>query len=232
MKARPILFSGPMIQALLDGRKTQTRRVVKPQPPVTVERCANFALMPPREDGTTHVAQWMPGMLPLPRCPYGKPGDLLWVRETFSYLESFQFFNTDVPEHIPDAWYWADGSPEWGDWTRPKPSIHMPRWASRLTLRLTGVRAERLQDTSDEDAVAEGIEGAEIYGGRYWRDYSLSDADAQCSPMLEDPRDSLRTLWDSINAQRGCGWGVNPWVWVLSFEVIRANVDEVTRDAA
>lgn len=209
VKTRPILFSAPMVGALLAGRKTQTRRPVK---------------NPGRLDGCMlegEEAEW---------CPYGAPGDLLWVRETFSgphCMEASEGCAAAPPSkwgRSSRIWYWADGNPQDGDWTRPRPAIHMPRWASRLTLRITDVRVERVQDISEKDAIEEGVWGTFIEDGRYWRNYSLSDEDAACSPMLNFPSESYRTLWESIN---GAGsWDANPWVWALTFEVLRGNVDE------
>ncbi|WP_373379858.1 hypothetical protein [Cupriavidus nantongensis] len=192
MKERPILFSGAMVRAILDGRKTQTRRVAKEFDGLDVDKVlARF----PHQRG----------------CPYGEPGDRLWVRETFSRLEAFDFFHADVPEDVPGFWYWADGNPTWGDWSRPKPSIHMPREACRIQLEVTDVRVERLNDCSEADAIAEGI-APELDG---WTDYS----NPSCQ-MFISPVDSYRTLWDSIN---GAGaWDANPWVWVVEFRRIHA----------
>lgn len=216
-KARPILFSAPMVRALLDGRKTQTRRIVKPQPNGTesVSPCHWV------ETGWS-TSRGSSGCLCRPvRCPYGQPGDLLWVRETFCS-------DDDTP-----TIYKADGDEElyiknhdllctnlpW------KPSIHMPRWTSRLTLEITGVRVERLQDITEEDAKAEGIvfcerdsDGAEWYSLPEWKWQSPAAARA------------YRTLWESINGSGS--WDANPWVWVLEFTVHRCNVDDLLKRTA
>lgn len=182
MKERPILFSAPMVRAILAGCKSQTRRIVKPQP-FAHER-------PVIEDGEVLVGDgktW--------RLPYGKPGDRLWVRETFC-AKSF-FTPTEYR-------YRADGvepfvmGPPVGDipmaW---KPSIFMPRAASRITLEVTGVRVERVNDISEADAVAEGIPAFPT------------------SPS-KIPRMHYATLWNSIN---GAGsWDLNPWVWRIEFK--------------
>lgn len=192
VKTRPILFSAPMVTALLAGRKTQTRRLAK----AAVDR--NFG------------------------CPYGAPGDLLWVRETFSgphCMEASEGCAAAPPSkwgRSSRIWYWADGNPQDGDWTRPRPAIHMPRWASRLTLRITDVRVQRLQDISEWDAIAEGIE---CVGGRAsiapWADYcGLSRFSA--------PSRSFQSLWESIHGPES--WDANPWVWALSFDVLRGNI--------
>ena len=216
VKARPILFSAPMVRALLDGRKTQTRRPVK-------------LIVSGRVKAPGSNKNWHPDDPNAVRaCPYGRQGDLLWVRETFSgphCMEASEGRAAAPPSkwgRSSRIWYWADGNPQDGDWTRPRPSIHMPRWASRLTLRITDVRIERLQDISEKDAIAEGVEGAFVEDGRYWRNYGLSDEEAACSPMLNFPTESFRTLWESINGKGS--WGANPWVWALSFDVLRGNI--------
>ncbi|MBF0260424.1 MAG: hypothetical protein HQL97_01130 [Magnetococcales bacterium] len=186
MKERPILFSGEMVQAILAGRKTQTRRVVKPQPE---ERKIT-------EPGHEGVSLHLPGQSAYKDgvhekwirrgeywdCPYGKPGDRLWVRETFCI---------DDRPFRGGVLYRADfASPEIiSPW---KPSIHMPRWASRLLLEITRVRVERVREISDVDAIAEGVISKEAF----------------------------MPLWDSINAVRGHGVETNPWVWVIDFKVV------------
>lgn len=196
-KERPILFSGAMVRAILDGRKTQTRRVVKPQPEVSEQgnlmgewlaKPLDGLLLPRVQDITVH-------------CPYGQPGDRLWVRETWG-------FNPDFPGIHGHACYRADPGHDY-DGIKWKPSIHMPRAVCRLKLEITGVRVERLNDCSHADAVAEGI-APELEG---WTDYS----NPSCQMCL-DPIDSYRSLWDEIN---GAGaWAANPWVWVVEFKRI------------
>lgn len=204
MKARPILFSRPMIRAMLDGRKTQTRRIVKAR---------HF-----REDhGEDSAGQcigtgWFPE---LRLCPYGKPGDLLWVREGFAAS-----WDTDTGKRSCVMWYRADFDDPWWLDARWEPSIHMPRWASRLTLRITDVRVEELQDISEEDARWEsiGLRTADDFDG---------DRLAMTRAVCRSRRDGFAMLWDSINGPGS--WDSNPWVWALTFEPIRANVDEVLR---
>lgn len=202
-----------MVRALLAGTKTQTRRVVKP-----VGNDDSFVLQdygdgwwPFRsDDGETA----MKGDNEIPHsCPYGRPGERLWVREAWGDMAR--------PGYQPVYAYRAD--PELGEgWALPpgfkwRPSIHMPRAASRITLEVTGVRVERLQDISEADAIAEGIEGFELpeCGGRFWLDYRLTDAEAGCSPALKSPVDSYRWLWESINGPGS--WDANPFVWVVEF---------------
>jgi hypothetical protein len=177
---RPILFSGEMVRAILDGRKTQTRRVVRNQ-----SRALGIGMEVPefRADIIT-------------RCPYGQPGDRLWVRETWCSSPDGVMYRATEHEH---GMHQPDDCNIW------RPSIHMPRWASRLTLSISDVRVERLQDMRAPDAIAEGIpsrgidrEGPNIASAlMYLHDY--------------------KQLWDSLNAKRGYGWATNPWVWVISF---------------
>lgn len=187
---RPILFNGPMVRAILDGRKTETRRVVEPQPdPV----CTDIAQWPSQRGS----AWWSPGylnadaewdFLPDIRCPYA-PGDLLWVREAFNP----HYFG------MRSAAYRADWNGTAADVTtepRWTPSIHMPRWASRITLRVEEVRIERLQGIGEGGAQREGV-----------------DADLR----RESRRAAFARLWDAINAGRGYSWASDPWVWVVRF---------------
>ena len=186
MRERPILFSGEMVRAITDGKKSMTRRVV---------------LLP----NNAMDAAWI-----MCHCPYGQPGDRLWVRETWKTCRPDSFavrFRSDnstmiVPSHIPVEY----GAP-WSDGASWRPSIYMPRWASRLTLEVTAVRVEGLQDITNDDAMAEGVhaESGPVRGVS-----SLAAA-------------QFAVLWDSINGNRpGCAWADNPWVWVVSFKRVNA----------
>lgn len=209
MKERPILFNAPMVRALLDGTKTQTQRVLTTRPD-----CAH----PNKAD--------LPGMRQIMRtCPYGQPGDRLWVREAWHYR-----YSSSTPaanQFLHGIRYQADGTcrelgpmpmdgiglpkqrerrpdESWQEredylsayWRRWRPSIHMPRWVSRITLEITGVRVERLQDISVSDYIAEGCHGGD-HGDRY--------------AAVEQ----YRALWESINGPGS--WDANPWVWVVEF---------------
>lgn len=202
MADRPILFSAPMVRALLAGTKTQTRRPVKPQPDYI---CQDGT--PARSTDTAKVRRGQ--MMTIP-CPYGQPGDRLWVRESHWW---FRDEHDPVIGYFPpkltadDVKYRADGEVQGRTW---RPSIHMPRWASRITLEVTTVRVERLQDISEADSVAEGIESA--YGE--WRDYRTDPAINY--PVCLTPCASYQTLWESINGPGS--WEANPWVWVVSFK--------------
>ena len=186
---KPILFSGEMVRAILDGRKTQTRRVVKQKHIPFVENILNGFL-----DG-----KW--NQRPL---PYGKPGDLLWVRETWAHNPEWT-----KPAYRAD-WKTPDAAIKTMD-TKWRPSIFMPRWASRLTLRVLDVRVERVQEISEADAKAEGVNLA-TWELHHRRDDSISLSIA----AIEE----FKHLWDSINAKRGYSWDSNPWVWVVEFEAV------------
>lgn len=191
MKEHGILFSAPMVRALLAGTKTQTRRVVKPQPEkrhpflaFRKRRGPDFWLWPNAREEV------------IAECPYGKPGDRLWVRETHCAF--------DVGRVHYRADHALDPAADKAHGIRWTPAIHMPRWASRITLEITGARVERLQDISEADATAEG--------SRDW-------AGEQDTPARDIPggetRLIYRQLWESIN---GAGsWDANPWVWVIEF---------------
>lgn len=195
MKERQILFSAPMVQALLAGTKTQTRRVVKPQPPDWVT-CYNERLMDTHfwcehdrdDDSMRHWPSYEHGL----RCPYGQPGDRLWVRETWQ--------ETNAPDQDGRTLVYRADYPDvtarecFGPWT---PSIYMPRRASRITLEVTDVRVERLQEISERDAFAEGINGEKLFRAQGY------------APL------AYQRIWEQIN---GAGsWEANPWVWVIGF---------------
>jgi len=215
MKARPILFKPDMVRAILEGRKTMTRRIVKPQPPLGSDGVAYN----PSHFEPDRGWYWKPhgGFA---KCPYGAPGDMLWVREAFSGPHGCRNLKpSEWPEGCP-IWYWTDGNVAGFDATQPKPSIHMPRWASRLTLEITDVRVERLQDISEDDARAEGIaDGGCLNCGE--------PEPCGCSDPQPDARDAFIHLWQSINGDQS--WSANPWVWVVSFKAHHMNVDAFLR---
>lgn len=235
-KERPILFSTPMVRAILEGRKTQTRRVCK-----GAEAEALSEIVGPYEDETG--AGWCgdaEGDVKF-ACPYGQPGDHLWVREAWRVPISLDGLSgKQIAAKCLDAGYrtpwcpiqyeadgartrernWRDFGPTLG---RKRHACFMPRWASRTTLEVTGVRVERLQAISEADAIAEGIE--------WYEDATRPDRDSgwQCYPSPEpgciglSTKDSIyafRTLWETIN---GAGsWDANPWVWAIEFEQVES----------
>ncbi|MFC5372964.1 hypothetical protein ACFPIF_10390 [Brevundimonas faecalis] len=231
MIERPILFSDPMVRALLDGRKTQTRRVVKPMP----KWAERFPICKPEGMTAGHQIWWWDGELEFvgvaQDCPYGQPGDRLWVREAWAPVPATAYRHSEGVQQVinpddPDmaaifAAGWDRNIPKW------KPSIHMPRWASRILLEITDVRVERLQDISEADAAAEGL--------MTWQGQDC-DGDPRLDGRLYDftawgwepPRHesdgwmtayaAYRDLWNHING--ASAWAANPWVWAVSFRVV------------
>lgn len=201
MKERPILFSAPMVRAILDGTKTQTRRV------------ANKLVRHP-DLGNLYT----PGALVLEHepqhvidraCPYGQPGDRLWVREAWrTVAEADPIPPRDMDEAFR-LWFEVDAPHQPGA-GKYRPPMFMPHWASRSTLEITGVRVEQLQDISETDCIAEGIEKT-AHG--FWSTYGQSAVNGTYSP-----RTSYRMLWQSINGPDS--WVANPWVWVVEFKRI------------
>lgn len=190
MKEHGILFSGPMVCAILDGRKMQTRRVVNPQPEYEGKECYGDSWKWTKgEDNfsgvTTEQLVGPAGLCHHTRAVYGVPGDRLWVRETWCQSQ-----------HLGDIFYRAThGFKVMIPW---RPSIFMPKKFSRITLEIVNVRVERVQDISEKDARAEGCDmrpGLTAIG-------------------------SFSQLWDSINAKRGFSWDKNPWVWVIAFNQV------------
>lgn len=208
MKERPILFSAPMVRSILDGRKAQTRRVLKPQPPTATHDVRTFHHPDPRIhfwafDGAS-LLDWVQP------CPYGEVGDRLYVRETWQHSnhplgpydpDCSVFYRADYLDDPlgPDLELSRDGiRRQW------RPSIHMPRAASRIVLEVTGVRVERLQDISESDARAEGVTIAERHMNGY------------CAVETRPPSiRAFRELWESINGTEA--WDVNPFVWRVEF---------------
>jgi hypothetical protein len=215
MKERPILFNGPMVRAILEGRKTQTRRLINFE---TVGNnyganrdCYNAVGYQTITDHSIAVIPWTHISLKwLLRCPYGQVGDRLWVKETHIRHPYWTIYRADL-----DPVEAAGIGGMYGGWT---PSIHMLRKHSRITLEITDVRVQRLQEISEEDAIAEGIQVLPLQ--------SESDSSAwyQSAPGVHQARTargSYMQLWDSIYAKRGVGWIVNPWVWAVTFKEVQ-----------
>ena len=230
MRERPILFSGPMVRAILASTKTQTRRIVKPQPEWRSD--ALYWSSPRYDNGDgvryLHTDEDSARRLMTTACPYGVPGDRLWMRETWQawHRTSVEYdewepitpgasygmtWGAYVDEQgKPDAIEYRATSKSLGPWT---PSIHMPRWASRITLEVTGVRVERLQEISEDDAMAEGVSPLCLHEpDEDPREVGYSSAPACFA------RDNFRALWDAINGKRA-SWASNPWVWVVEFRL-------------
>ncbi|MDO9053819.1 MAG: hypothetical protein Q8K43_10455 [Sulfurimicrobium sp.] len=194
MKERPILFNNQMMRALLDGSKAQTRRIVKPQPdyfacgwPCVFGKCCFERNCLSSHKDNKHLI--------VLKSPFGKTGDQLWVRETWARHPDYS--NNAVYRADPECKYDVD------KWT---PSIHMPRWASRIQLEITGVRVERLQDISEADALSEGVNVHPDHHGK--------PRDSIYSPV-----NAYRDLWESINGPGS--WDVDPWVWVIEFRRVK-----------
>ena len=191
---RPILFSAPMVRAILSNTKTQTRRVVKDTGLYAIDAAIHGPETAARE------------LLALAsRCPYGIPGDRLWVREAWG-------FNPDFPGLLGHIFFRADCGHE-HDGIKWRPSIHMPRAASRITLEVTEVRVERLAIISEADAIAEGLKPLSEGTDRTWT------VDADPRSEHESPRDTYRWLWESINGPGA--WDKSPWVWVVEFRRVK-----------
>jgi hypothetical protein len=234
-RERPIIFSAPMVRAILDGRKTQTRRIVRDADRIELHdggrphslhgrNCPSFCewacgaiFFDERGEALEHDNR------PTTRTPYGGPGSKLWVRETFAYsIKDPESFEEGFSPETHDAVYRA--TDEGGEWERYengeragktaptwRPSIHMPRWASRIMLVVESVRVERLQEITEEDARAEGVEAhlmRDIGSYPEWMRPNMRSVGGHQS--------AFRELWDSINGKRA-SWASSPWVWVVSF---------------
>lgn len=221
MKERPMIFNAEMVRAILDGRKTQTRRIVKGVPSSHNFHGWVMSSTSAKDEGK---ACWAVGKSPLlnhpirMRCPFGEVGDRIWVRETWAR------YNIDQDSH--DMAYRATTPEDWPEEGRWRPSIHMPRLASRITLEITGVRVERLNDISHEDAGREGIH-TEVWDQTVVaRNYAAEDEFFQFwsesmphyVEMNELFRASFHSLWQSIYGEES--WQANPWVWVIEFKRI------------
>lgn len=239
MKERPILFNAPMVRAIIDGRKTQTRRIMKPQPepiPADYPGPAGHWWPSKAHQSMLHIETEMQDYngpwkgLAGSACPYGGEGDQLWVRETHAVVRiGVETFPGVKERHYAGIAYKADDGREEVDITPSqykeldakeskgwKPSIHMPRYASRIQLEITNIRVERLQDISEVDALAEGIQA---YSDGTYRDYNVPDDMVFDHNTFASPVDSYRTLWDTINGPGS--WEANPWVWVIEFRRIK-----------
>lgn len=210
MKERPILFNAEMVNAILSGRKTQTRRAVK-----NVDRanCIPYSWKSLKTGKWVHGSNHVLDERSLEKCPFGKVGDRLWVKETY-YLS--KFFDNLKPSECYGSEVYSVSSMygkhpdniEKSDIGKTRPSIHMPRWACRLVLEITDVRVERLQDISEADALQESI--------------GLVLADSWPNPMemtkaiQKSRKEGFKLLWNSIYNN----WDANPWVWVVEFKVV------------
>lgn len=230
---RPILFSGAMVKAILDGRKTQTRRVVKPQP---AEVAASAGKMPGLirfKASDLTLQTWNDA------CPYGAPGDRLWCRETWQYYDWSEHGQPRIRYAANNDALWrkvAEGDSDkvvniWAELSgednfkidsrardrRWRPSIHMPRWASRITLEITEVRVQRVQETSAKDILAEGAV-LRPHMDEHLGKCPISAFDEKC---YSDLQSLWSNAWHKIYANQGHGWDKNPWVWAITFKRIK-----------
>lgn len=223
MKERPIIFTADSVRAILAGNKTQTRRMIKPQPPLPLVRMLDGGWCELR--GCTALGDTDY------RCPYGAPGDRLWVKETFAFecdVDGNEPPYSDRPikrtgdDEVGNGWLMphyratdpmpdlccghkkCDGEPCTNPWRSP---MFMPRWASRITLAITDVRVQRVQEISGDDVLAEGVDNGSSNPtmGARWENMQ---------------RMAFEKLWDSINAKRGYSWESNPWVWAVTFNKV------------
>ena len=210
LKERPILFSGPMVRAILDGRKTQTRRIVKD---LIFDPEHDLPCMITEDGPLAFPERFYDGSI---KCPHGAVGDYLWVREAWAPLvvgnENDYIYRADHHKGLEKR----DGDQKW------KPSIHMPRIACRLMLQITGVRVERLNDISGDDAVSEGIEAEVADQTMCFRNY-LDEQDwfvhwGDGKDWRDAAKESYQSLWELINGPGS--WAANPWVWVVEFRKI------------
>lgn len=190
MKESPILFSAPMVRAILSGQKTQTRRIAKLTDAAHVKEPRGHRRWHPADPDAKNAS------------PYGQPGDRLWVSEKFRLIgegpgDKVEWFGREKIQYFADEDQSYIG--------KYRPSIHMPRWASRITLEITDVRVERLQDISEDDAIAEGV-----YAG--FLEYDNGEG-------TETAKESFALLWNSLNGSGS--WKSNPWVWVVEFKRIQ-----------
>jgi hypothetical protein len=225
-RERPIIFSADSVRAILDGRKTQTRRVVDELLYIEIDDTDGTLRQVSQSDSGFGAA-----CEKYARCPYGRPGDRLWVRETFALAATCEDPGDEgegdwraVYRADGDARSWTEGT---GDdakeiaapWRSP---IFMPRWASRLTLELTEVRVQRVQHITREDAVAEGMSSDPV-AGHLRRDGVTELA----TIVFFDPVLSYRRGWNALNAKRGFSFENNPWVWALQFEVVHVRLGQL-----
>lgn len=210
MKERPIIFSGPMIRSILQGRKTMTRRIVKPQPDFF--ECSSWCYSETGHSGAGWYVcetEYLEEGSFFYRCPYGKVGDRLWVRETWSHTGTGVWSISSAINALDGKVIYraAEGHNDAKWW----PSIHMPRWASRITLEITGIKVERLQDITEEEAKAEGVEPKPVKTLGWKRREILGELPDVSYRM------AFADLWETLNGQGS--WELNPWCWAVSLEM-------------
>lgn len=229
IKERPILFSAPMVRAILDGRKTQTRRIVKDHPGIAFEIGSYHKALTDRHGEQYPACTESFGIYSNDgswsiECPYGQPGDRLWVRETccsdgwsvhYAADNDHREFGDTRYDDVIKLHHYSGG------FSKQVPSIHMPRWASRIDLEITGIRCERLNCISESDAVCEGIDTDGVICGTKIPAYKTYGRMGELGQVTRYPIWSFETLWGSIHAADGPhGWNANPFVWVVEFQKV------------
>ncbi|NCB67132.1 MAG: hypothetical protein EOM48_13340 [Bacilli bacterium] len=241
MTERPIIMGAESVRAILEERKTQTRRVIDPRkyniagwdmPRTKQDVEAGYPFAENADGDFVSVVNW---------CPYGRVGDRLYVKERFAYWigRNAVAYSDMCHKSIEDI-EWEDevnisNIAEGGKWKSP---LFMPRWASRITLEITDIRVERVNEITEDDAIAEGVESFEspLYASAedcengeapievrtVYRDYSIKEEDNEGYNFFYHAKDSYSTLWDSLNAKRGYPWENNDWVWVITFKVVQS----------
>lgn len=220
MTERPILFSAPMVKAILAGRKTVTRRVAKPQPPDWVTEFGySIFTAPGMISGRGNHPEHGPAEASLKR--RWEKGDRLWVRETWGLRRHYDvtdWLRDSMKDRKVAASEWAlDYCADWDTHQEAcfwRPSIFMPRWASRITLEVIGVTVERLQEITEEQAKAEGVTPL---GPSLGADQRIAGEDRGRTQGTHPYTLAYAVLWDELNADRGFGWVTNPWVWSIGF---------------
>ncbi|EKZ5664246.1 hypothetical protein REX01_003449 [Klebsiella aerogenes] len=249
MTERGMIFNGEMVRAILDGQKTQTRRIMKVQPEPSKSRPGDFGFSSKKLESMVHISDFAPGNSPIADyhlfiqehcCPFGAVGDRIWVRETWALLgnedgccmdwndnlckgdekTAARIYRASCEQRPGDYGLWSiPDNATWkphtenekfeGAW---RPSIHMPRWASRILLEITDVRVERLSAISEEDAIAEGVPPAGSLLPDYLGTFLTPKGDFATAKI------SFQRLWESIYGAES--WEANPWVWVIEFKRI------------
>ncbi len=208
MTERPIRFLTDMVKAILEGRKTMTRRVIKPQPIKRTDYCGGYILE--TKKATTSIKSFNEGLYQ-DICPFGKVGDKLWVRETWDFrpmagrsaIIGYKADRSSKGFTVPEGFNQLVYEP-----TRYRPSIHMPKWASRITLEILDIRVEKLHQIEDKDCYAEGI--------------NCFEAQHLPEPHLT-PTEVFRNLWNSLHKKQ-YRWEDNPWVWCISFKRLQWSI--------
>ncbi|MGR7890436.1 hypothetical protein ACU6XY_09650 [Klebsiella aerogenes] len=201
MKERGMIFNGEMVRAILDGRKTQTRRPFnwRRQPAMEMAEREDGSLWPWAEDCENGGDIWF-------NCPFGAVGDRIWVRETWARY--------NIDQHSHDMAYRATPPEDWPEEGKWRPSIHMPRWASRILLEITNIGVQRIRSISQNDAAREGLMRLPATGR-----YCINQGDQYFGRASHDAREVFSWLWQSIYGEES--WDANPWVWVIEFKQIR-----------